>query len=197
METIIENESLQKWEYQSATAIIVPYVGGMMSNSFPEDFLVQLYCKLKHDGSLRRTLPDESVHSLTSFVSYFNGKTMLICYEKATPGKINPIAGVVWLYDIHGPGKIKRASVGVFFFKEFWGNKTIYDMGRLALRWMFKEAGLSVVLGTIAAWNRSSVRYGKLLGFKNCGVVPMFFLKDDSSADMVMVALKREDFRNG
>ena len=185
---------VQNWEYQTEKGIIVPYIGGAVSDSFPEDFLVRLYFKMKHDNSLRRTLPDVSIHTLAGFVSYFYGKTMLICFEKAKdPGAINPLAGFVWVYDIVGPGSLRRASVGVCFFKEYWGNKVIYEMGKLALDWMFKELKLSVILGTIAAWNRASVRFGKILGFEVCGTVPMFFLKADSSADMVMVALRRKN----
>lgn len=185
----------EKWDYQTEQAIIVPYIGGAVSAAFPDDFLVRLYFKMKHDGSLRRALPDVSVHTLAGFVSYFYGKTMLICFEKLNdPDKVNPLAGFVWLYDIQGDEKVKRASVGVVFWKEYWGNKVIFEMGKLTLRWMFEELKLSVVLGTIAAWNRSSVRFGKLLGFQVCGVVPMFFLKEGVSTDMVMVALRREAF---
>jgi hypothetical protein len=185
----------EKWEYQTEQAIIVPYIGGAVSDSFPEDFLVRLYFKMKHDGSLRRALPDATIQNLAGFVSYFCGKTILVCFEKSKdPDKINPVAGFVWLYDIHGNDKVKRASVGVVFWKEYWGNKVIYEMGKLTLRWMFEVLNLSVVLGTIAAWNRSSVRFGKALGFEVCGVVPMFFLKDDVSTDMVMVALRRGEF---
>lgn len=186
---------VETWEYQTDQSVIVPYVGGAISDAFPEDFLVRLYFKMKHDGSLRRTFPDESIQSLAGFVSYFYGKTMLICFEKMNdPEKVNPLAGFVWVYDVTGSEKVKRASVGVCFWKEYWGNQVIYEMGKLTLRWMFQELKLSVVLGTIAAWNRASVRFGKVLGFQVCGIVPMFFLKEGVSTDMVMCAIKKEDF---
>lgn len=185
-----------EWEYQTDDAIMIPYVGGMVSDSFPEDFLVKLYYKLRHDGSLRRTLPDEMIHTVTGFVAYFAGKTMIACFEKSKCGEMNNLAGMVWLYDTHGT-TTKRASIGVFFFKEYWGKKVIYEMGKTALRWFFKECNLTVILGTIAKWNRASVRYGKIMGFEVCGVIPRFFLKGDVSTDMVMVALKRETVLNG
>lgn len=177
------------WEYQTDDSIIVPYVGGMASDYFPEDFLVRLYFKLRKDDTLRRTLPDEAVNTLSSFVSYFAGKTMIACYKKGA--EMNELAGMVWLYDFHGT-TTKRASIGVFFFREYWGQDVIYEMGKIALRWFFKELNLTVILGTIAKWNRLSIRYGKMMGFEVCGVIPRFFLKEDVSTDMVMVALRRE-----
>jgi RimJ/RimL family protein N-acetyltransferase len=187
-------EIIEKWEYKKDTAIIIPYIAGTISPTFPEDFLVRLYYKMKHDGTLRRTFPDTSHHTLTGFISYLNGKQMLICYD--TSSLPAAIVGFVWVYDVVGNPNVCRGSVGVCFIREYWGNSILYKLGKLALRWMFAELNLSVVLGTIAGWNRVSVRYGKVLGFKVCGVVPMFFLKEDSSTDMVMVALRREDFRD-
>jgi RimJ/RimL family protein N-acetyltransferase len=137
-------------------------------------------------------LPNVSQHSMANFIAYFYNKTMLICVAK--PGKI---AGFVWVYDVEGNNKFKRASVGVCFFKEYWGNPVIYELGRLALGWMFKELNLSMVLGTIASWNRASVRFGKALGFEYCGTVPMFFLKEDSATAMDMVSLSKEKFYHG
>jgi RimJ/RimL family protein N-acetyltransferase len=186
-------EVVEKWEYKKDHAIIVPYIGGMLSDTFPEDFLVRLYVKMKHDGTLRRTLPDVSQHALSGFVSYFHGKQMLICYDTTTEPA--SLVGFVWVYDVVGNPNVCRGSVGVCFIKEYWGNSILYKLGKLALRWMFTELNLSVILGTIAEWNRASVRFGRILGFKVCGVVPMFFLKEDSSTGMVMVALLREDFR--
>jgi hypothetical protein len=179
----------ETWAYQSETALLMPHVGSMVTEFFPEDFLVQLYYKIKKDDSLRRTLPVVSKHSLANFVSYFYNKSILACVAK--PGGL---AGFVWIYDTEGNDKFKRASVGVCFFKEFWGNPVIYELGRLALDWMFKELNLCMILGTIASWNRASVRFGKAMGFEYCGTVPMFFLKEDSATSMDMLSLSRDRF---
>jgi len=179
----------ETWAYQSETALLVPTVGNVVTELFPEDFLVQLYFRMKKDGSLRRTLPNVSKHSLANFIAYFYNKSILACV--ARPGGL---AGFVWVYDVEGAGKFKRASVGVCFFKEFWGQPVIYELGRMALDWIFKKLDLCMVLGTIASWNRASVRFGKAMGFEYCGTVPMFFLKEDSATSMDMLSLSKESF---
>src|SRR4029077_7341574 len=86
------------------------------------------------------------------------------------------------------------ASIGFCFFKEYWGQRVLLELSQLGLAWFFKEAGISILYGTIADWNRVSARYARILGFTRVGTCPMFFLKDGTPIDIELTYLRREDF---
>jgi RimJ/RimL family protein N-acetyltransferase len=177
------------WEYQTERALIVPYVPSIPSTTFPEDFLVQLYYMTKKDDLFRRAFPGGSKFSLNWFISYFGQRSLLI-------GMIKPkeVAGYAWLYEIEGNDQFKKASVGVCFFKKYWGMVPQLELARLGIAWFFHEAKINIMFGTIASWNRASVRYARLLGFEMIGRAPSFFLQNDLSVDIDLMYLKREKF---
>ena len=185
-----EEKAVSDWPYQNERAIIVPYVPKFTSYKFPEEFLAGLYMQTKKDGLLRRTFPGTENYSMNWFISYFYARSMIIPMAKP-----NQVTGYAWLYDIEGEEKYRKASVGVCFFKEFWGSELIEELARLGIGWFFKEAGVYTMYGTIAGWNRLSMRFGRRLGFEPCGCLPRFFLNPDGSmSDNHIVVLKREDF---
>ena len=183
-ETIVE-----QWEYQSDRALVVPHVGGMPSASFPEDFLIRMYFKTKEQGLFRRTFPGHSDFSLEWFISYFYKRSFLVPMVK--PGEV---AGISWIYEVDGPPACRKASIGFLFFKEHWGETVLQECARLGVSWFFQEAGISILYATIAHWNRLSVRYAKMIGFKMIGTAPKFFVQDGQPVDVDLMYLKREDF---
>jgi RimJ/RimL family protein N-acetyltransferase len=189
-EVLTEEKVLNGWEYQNERAMIVPYVPKIPTTQFPEEFLAGLYLQTKKDGLLRRTFPGTTNYSMNWFISYFYNRSLLISIAKP-----KQVTGYAWLYEVEGETVNRKAFVGVCFFKEFWGGKIIEESARLGLSWFFEKAGVSTMYGTIAAWNRVSIRFGRNLGFRSCGCVPRFFLNPDGLAsDNHIVALKREDF---
>jgi RimJ/RimL family protein N-acetyltransferase len=185
-------DAVKNWEYQTDRALIVPYVPSEPSYKFPEEFLAGLYLQTRNEGLLRRTFPgqgDQHKYSMNWFISYFYGRTMIIPMIK--PGEVT---GFAWMYDMD-VGNFRKGSVGVCFFRKYWGDDIITDLARLGLKWFFKELGLYTIYGTIAGWNRVSMRFGKRLGFEPCGCLPRFFLNPDGSvSDNHLVVLKREEF---
>jgi RimJ/RimL family protein N-acetyltransferase len=185
------NLEKKEWEYQKDLALIVPYVPKLTSASFREEFLVGLYAQTKEEGLLRRVFPgisDKDIN-LNWFVSYFYSRSLLI-------GMLKPdqVAGYSWIYETEGDEQFKKGSVGVCFFRKYWGTILIHDLARLGLKWYFQEAGLNVVFGSVAHWNRSSARYAKVMGFEQCARIPMFFWQNKNQHDMDLFVLKREDF---
>jgi RimJ/RimL family protein N-acetyltransferase len=179
--------ALDTWDYQTDKVLIVPYVPKSNENSLPEEFLASLYAITKKDDLFRRAFPAGPKFNLNSFIGYFYNRTMLIGIIK--PGAV---AGYTWIYDIEGNEKFKKGSVGVCFFREFWGRQEIVDLARLGLYWYFEELHLKAIFGTIAKWNRSSLRFAKLLGFEECGCIPFFFLSGDTPTASSVVVLEEE-----
>jgi Acetyltransferase (GNAT) domain len=180
---------INDWDYQTSEVLAVPYNPSIKGGVFPEHFLVDLYGKTKEDSLFRRAFPGSPEFDLNGFVSYFYTKTMIVGIKKPdTP------VGYSWIYEVDGNEKFKKASVGVVFFKEFWGESFLHDLGRLFLSWYFNEAGINILYGTIASWNRASVRFGKSLGFERVGLAPMFFMKNGMPIDVEILFIKREEF---
>lgn len=182
-------EKKEEWAYQDERALIVPYAPGHPSDLFPEDFLVRLYFQTKHEKLMRRTFPGGSNFSLNWFISYFQSRTMLIGMVKP-----NEVAGYTWIYETEGDEKFRKGSIGVAFFRKYWGNTVIQDLSFLGLKWYFQEAGLNIIFSTTAAWNRSSVRFGRIMGFEHIGRAPSFFLNSGVPTDIDLGFLRREKF---
>src|ERR1700722_14778994 len=103
-------------------------------------------------------------------------------------------AGFGWIYEIDGNERFRKASIGFMFFREYWGENFIYDAARLCLRWFFEQCAINVIYATIAAWNRPSSRFAKIMGFELIGRCPDFFLLPSGPVDIDLMVLKRENF---
>lgn len=187
--TTATEQIIDQWAYQSEDGLIVPYVPNIPSDSFPEELLCILYAKTKKDGLLRRTFPGCSNFNLNWFVNYFYSRPLLIAIRKPAE-----IVGFGWVYETDGNERFKKGSVGFAFFKDAWGDPLIQEIARLGLRWWFEEAGLNLIYATIASWNRSSVRFAKLMGFELIGRAPGFFFQGGIPINVDLLCLKREEF---
>jgi hypothetical protein len=188
---------LKKWEYQTDTAIMLPYSERHV-HVYPESFLAKVYFQLKDDGTLDKIFPGMGVLHLNRFLGYLpkcHGLVMC-CLKNPDPTHQPRVVGFGWLTEIDiRPSPIPhKASFGFGFFKEVWGTQDNIDLSRFMLAHWMRELNVDTLWGTTLKSNRLAVRYSQHFGFNVLCNLPHFFLYRGALADATFMVLERDKF---
>ena len=177
------------WPWQNKSVILIPY-DGTATRSFPEDFLVSQYFRMRDDGALGKVFPHVGVLGLNQFVNYLSNKPMVVVLSKPT----YTVAGFGWLWEVTGTDGARRAIVGFAFHRGAQGTQQTRDGARLALAWWFTELNIDVVFGSILASNRIAENFSRKLGFEVVATIPNWFVNGDQFEDARLVTLTKVGF---
>lgn len=175
------------WPYQSSETIMLPY-SEKVTAIFGDDFLVQLYRKLKEDDTLATIFPGMDLSHSNHLVSYLcKVHGLVICCLKTASGKPDPI-GFGWLAEVD---KVK-GSFGFGFFKHAWRRREHIDLSFSMLAYWFETANIQHLYGTTL--NPIANNYSKRFGFRHIGVMPGFFDCNGVGKDAHLIVLEKEVF---
>jgi hypothetical protein len=83
---------------------------------------------------------------------------------------------------------------GYGFFREAWGTEDQQIVTMLGLAYIFKEFDLRAIIGNRYTDNTLTAKFMGRFGFKDCGEIPCFQLRETKLVPLVVSALMREDF---
>lgn len=175
------------WKYQNERVCILPFGDG---STFPEEFLVWLYGKVKREGNMAERILPDTTFNLNQFIDYFMKHPPLIGALRET----NEIIGFAWLNEIYGPVGGRRGSLGFGFFKKYWGTDDIRDCSRFFLQWWFEELKIDVMFGNTLKTNLAAQAFSREMGFQKVADIPKFFTVKGKMATCTLLMLEKQDF---
>ena len=181
-------ENFSKWQYQTESAILVPYLP-RAKDAFSDDFLVRQYVQLLHDDLLDTIFPENPPMDLNQFVAYcIKHEVQVLCKKESEVGPFTPI-GFGWVYDKSGIDFARIAKVGFVFYKQYWRTKLIRQAAMLLVDWWLNCMEIDVLYGTMLATNRLGLNFAKKFGFQFLTRLPLFFLRNGAREDGLLVCL--------
>lgn len=181
---------LASWEWQTEDAILIPYLN-CSKFAFPEDFLVQLYFQVKAEGLTDLVFPSyPDGLTLNQAIKSLESKPIIVGLTKPDYN----VAGVGWLYEVEGQDGARKASIGFLFFRKEHGRKVVRAIARLALRWWFDGLKCDVLYGTCLSSNKVAINFSKRMGFRICGQLPMFCLRNGALEDATLLVQTKDEY---
>jgi hypothetical protein len=113
---------LKKWEYQTDTAIMLPYSERHV-HVYPESFLAKVYFQLKDDGTLDKIFPGMGVLHLNRFLGYLpKCHGLVMCCLKNPDPTHQPRVGRIWLVNRNRYSPVPHSAQGVVRIWLFQGS---------------------------------------------------------------------------
>jgi len=162
----------------------------------PDNFLSQLYLRMKADKILTRTFCGMQDLSHDAIVKYLSGHPLFMAVEwredtynedtynegacnresKLSPHLLGFGFIVTWI-GVPPPNLGPRAAFGAYgFFRESWGQPEAEILGMLGLAKMFYQYKLSAIWGQRQAFNRLTAKFMARYGFRDIVSLPEFIL---------------------
>ena len=174
-------------------------------DQWPEDFIGQLYMKLKGDrygnrpngtGILEYLFCGMSDLSYPAIVGYIANRPLVVLgvWERDPEGDFFREAGFAFPVTLTGEAPDRSGFFGYGIFREFWGNPMMEPLVMLGLAAIFSEFKLEAVHGLRYAQNDLTARYVRRYGFRDNGTIPAYMLRKGKLVSAVSSTLMREDF---
>ena len=179
-------------------------------HEWPEDFIGQLYMKLKGDrfghrpdgtGILEYLFCGMTDLSYPAIVGYLSNRPLVVLgmwtsYIGGREGESEQFepAGFAFPVTLTGEAPDRSGFFGYGIFREFWGNPIMEPLVMLGLAAIFSEFKLEAVHGLRYAQNDLTARYVRRYGFRDNGVIPSYMLRRGKLVSAVSSTLMREDF---
>lgn len=189
---MLAEEKITGWNYQTETVALVPYLLAPDA-IFPDEFLVNIYLRLKAERTLDVLFPGRNAPNIVEFIAYFKDKPVvvgMVCDGEASW----KIMGLGWLWETEGPAGARKASCAYAFFREYWGKDEIRKVGRLALKYWFDECKVNIIFGAALKSNLRAQRFDREMGFRKEADLRRFFVKNGQLHDAVIVSMTQEEF---
>lgn len=179
-------KSVLSWEYQTDKVVMLPY-SQRHTAVFPENFLGQLFYRLREDDLLRIMFPGMDMSHLNNFMAYMSRTNgFVICCLK-TDTVPEPI-GMGWVPEFD---RIKL-SFGFGFFKSAWRKREHVDLSFFMLKYWFDTFKVVHIYGTTL--NPIANNYSKRFGFRHLCIMPQFFECNGVGADGHLIVLEKQVF---
>jgi RimJ/RimL family protein N-acetyltransferase len=98
---------------------------------------------------------------------------------------------------LHATLEHRKAELGYWVGKPFWGQGIVTEAAAEAIRWGFEEHGLNRIYAGCFSENPASIRVLEKLGFKFEGVSRQHLLKWGQFKDVHQYAMLARDYQDG
>jgi hypothetical protein len=167
---------------------------------FPDDYLGHLYNRCREskrrsgNGILDALFGGNPASDFNSIVTYFSSRAFLLILGRWEGDKFHEL-GFAFPTVMIGTNSTERSMIaGYGFFREAWGTEDQQIVTMLGLAYIFKEFDLRAIIGNRYTDNTLTAKFMGRFGFKDCGEIPCFQLRETKLVPLVVSALMREDF---
>lgn len=195
---------LKDADFTLGNCAVIPYNPPVPAYAplFPDDYLSQLYSRMKSAHILETTMCGMPSLGHNPIVTYLAGKPVFAAVEW-DQGHISfrtlGFGFIVQWIGIPPPNDGPRSAFAAYaFFPEAWGQPEAEVLAMLGLARMFSTYSLRSVYSQRYAVNRLTARFTKRFGFKDIATIPELLLHKNGTGfeftDCVASRLTRDDF---
>ncbi len=180
------------WKYQTDQVYLAPYTEELAHNQ--DGLLGHLYLRTKQDGLLEVAFPGLPNLHMDKFVSYLTGpKVVLQIYYVKSGTAMTPV-GYCYLYNVDGKERSRLAEFGFCFFREYWGQKAVTELGWLCIAYWFEALKVDILFGATRVDNRLASIFARKYGFEEEAVLRKFLNCGDHRCDARIMVCERDKF---